>query len=198
MSEIQQHVREDENGIVRRKKRIRYSDALGRRIMDLIEDKMTIKKISEMEGMPSPKSIHRWRHQKPDFHQKMCKSERIRKVNFEDEMIDLTNEDVGEYLINKLGRSPDKNEIVLEMYQRRQRIDTLKFIVSKMYGTKPDEQSSHSYDRVINIVNYESQKTEEQKQLKVIPDLQPAHLKVNSNLTPAQQAQQAQLMPSRT
>ena len=158
----------------------------------MIEDKMTISGICETEGMPNRRSIHRWRHQHPKFNEMMVVSEQIRLTHLVDEMMDMTSEegDIVDYLTHKYSREPSQRELNAENIRRRLRVDTIKFLSAKLYADRSGGQGNITQvDKVINVVNYASIKTEKPKGVSIIPDLQPDYLKHAAMLTPAQQAQ---------
>ncbi len=171
--------------------RVRFSMKLAARICVMIEDKMTISGICETKGMPSRRSIHRWRHQHPKFHEMMVVSEAIRLSNFVDEMMDVTSvqNDIIEYLTEKYFREPTQRELNAESTRRRLRVDTIKFLSATLYADRSASTNVTQVDKVINVVNYASIKTEKPKGVSIIPDLQPDYLKHAAMLTPAQQAQ---------
>lgn len=172
-----------------RKPRVRYSHALSKKITSLIESKMTITKICELPDMPDRRTVHRWRHDYPKFDAQMALSERIRLSFLVDEMIDLTEGGAIDYLVNKLSRKPDKQELYEEITRRRLRVDTIKFLSAKLYGTKNYDVEVNNVDKVVNVVNYQSLKPVEGISVKQVPDLQPQSLKPKSLMTPAQLAQ---------
>lgn len=176
-----------------RKKKIRYSYALTKKILKLVESKMTISKICEIEGMPDRRSVHRWRHEHPDFDRQMMLSEKIRLSFLVDEMIDITNEDVILRLTKQYHREPTKCELYAVTQQLRLRVDTIKFLSAKLYGTRQSDVELTKIDNQINVISYESIKTSKQIQNNYVPDLQPAHLKDTAALTVAQKAQISQL-----
>ena len=173
-----------------RESSIRYSKVLARRVCDLIESKMTITEICKKIEMPDRRTIHRWRHKYPDFDERLIRSERIRLSFLVDEMIELTNEDMLVYLLDKNKRIPTRIEVYAESSRRRLRVDTIKFLSAKLYGTKSYEIEQQHIDKVIQVVNYQSNdRSINENQKKFIPDLQPKELKYTPVLTPAQQAQ---------
>lgn len=174
-----------------RDKMIRFSMKLAAKICMMIGDKMTITGICETKGMPNRRSIHRWRHQHPKFHDMMVVAEAIRLSNFVDEMMDLTSvdDDVIEYLTAKYFREPTQRELNAENIRRRLRVDTIKFLSAKLYADRSNSNNTTQIDKVVNVVNYASIKTDKPKGVSIIPDLQPDYLKHAAMLTPAQQAQ---------
>ena len=174
-----------------RDSQVRFSMKLAAKICVMIEDKMTISGICETKGMPHRRSIHRWRHQHPKFHEMMLVSEAIRLSNFVDEMMDVTSveNDIIEYLTEKYFREPTQRELNAESTRRRLRVDTIKFLSATLYADRSASTNVTQVDKVINVVNYASIKTETPKNGNIIPDLQPAYLKHAAMLTPAQQAQ---------
>lgn len=177
--------------VATRDSQVRFSMKLAAKICVMIEDKMTIAGVSEVNGMPSRRSIHRWRHKHPKFHDMMVVSETIRLNNFVDEMMDLTSVegDIIEYLTGKYYREPTQRELNAEAIRRRLRVDTIKFLSAKLYADRSGSNNVTQVDKVINVVNYASIKTEKPKGVSIIPDLQPDYLKHAAMLTPAQQAQ---------
>lgn len=172
-----------------RKRSIRYSYALTKKILSLVESKMTITKICELPDMPDRRSIHRWRHEHPDFHEKMKRSEDIRLSFLVDEMIDLTDDRATDYLRKIFKKEPTRLEVADENIRRRLRVDTIKFLSAKLYGTKNYDVEVNNGDSVVNVLNYQPKTPDQELPTKIIADLQPAHLKKPMNLTPAQKAQ---------
>lgn len=178
------------------KKRVRYSHAIAKKILLLIESKKTIARICEMPNMPEKRSIWRWRQEHEDFNEAFRRSEDIRLSGLVDEMIDLTEEDVIKYLKDK-GTVPDKGAVFAETQRRRLRVDTIKFLAARLYGTHSREPEETKVSTVVNVVNYKPETEVKEVGLapKKVIDLQPAHLKSRTILTVAQQAQVDSLKP---
>ena len=179
-----------------RKKKIRYSYAISKKICELIESKMTLTKICELPDMPDRRSVHRWRHEHQEFDIKFRTSESIRLSFLVDEMIDITdvhNNTSFQTLENKLRREPTKPEVNSYNQQLRLRVDTIKFLSANLYGPKKADIDLTVNDKVINVVSYDPPKSVETANK--LPDLQPAYLKNASFLTLAQQAQVDLLKP---
>ncbi len=176
------------------KKRVRFSNAIAKKILLNIEAKMTITKVCELPDMPDRRSIHRWRHQYPEFDINFKRSEAIRLSFLVDEMIELSDMDVINYLTKRDNEQPDKTKIWAETSRIRLRVDVIKFLSANLYGAKRHDNQSSRPDNVVNVVNYTpaAQGITNKPATKHVQDLQPSHLKNYVMLTPAQQAQQTQ------
>ena len=171
-----------------RKRKIRYSYKLTKQIVKMIEAKMTLTKICEIEGMPDRSSVHRWRHEHPEFNEQLNIAEDIRLSAFVDEMIDLADYRAYDVLYKKLECEPSKAHVVSEMHRIRLKVDIIKFLAAKLYSHKTPAVDLTKIESVIKVVSYASEKTEEQKVKMIIPDRQPEHLK-HAVFTPTQQLQ---------
>lgn len=169
----------------------KYTHALSKKILLLIEDKHTVTDIGKLEGMPNRRTIHRWRNSFPDFNDRFLISEQIRTSFFRDEILELTRFNVYDALKKKYSGIPDyepnKNELLAENQRIRNRIDGLKFLTARFEGVKNSNAQISAASNVVNVISYSDNK-DGGDTINVIPDLQPDNLKNFDDMSAADKA----------
>lgn len=169
----------------------KYTHALSKKILLLIEDKHTVTDIGNLEGMPNRRTIHRWRNSFPDFNDRFLISEQIRASFFRDEIDELTRVNAYDRLKQKYSwidnYEPNKNELLSENQRIRMRIDGLKFLTARFEGVKNSNAQISAASSTVNVVSYTGN-IQEGQTLSDMPDLQPDNLKNFDNMTAADKA----------
>lgn len=65
-----------------------YSDALARKICDLIEEGYSERQIAEMPGMPSRETLRKWKEENRDFLDRSVRAREASAERFDDERIE--------------------------------------------------------------------------------------------------------------
>lgn len=169
----------------------KYTHALSKKILLLIEDKHTVTDIGNLEGMPNRRTIHRWRNSFPDFNERFIISEQIRASFFRDEIDELTRVNAYDRLKQKYSwisdYEPNKNELLSENQRIRMRIDGLKFLTARFEGVKNSNSKISDSMSNVNVLSYKND-TQEHESIEHMPDLQPKNLKNFDNMSAADKA----------
>lgn len=132
------------------KKYIKFSKELGNFICENIEKGMTLTEICHKfkDKVPPHNTIMKWRREKDDFKEQYTTACESRMYKWVDEMYDLADAPPPEH--------EDKIKINAELQSRRLKIDTMKFLASKLapklFGDKV--QVENVGEPIIQIMNY--------------------------------------------
>ena len=132
-----------------------YSKDLADQICSLLSEGKSLRKICEMEGMPAKGSVFRWIAQDPAFRDQYAKSREMQMEAMAEEILDIADDGTNDFGF-KEGDDADgagaKPVFLSEHFQRsRLRVDTRKWIMSKMAPKKYSDSMRHEGEVTLSI-----------------------------------------------
>lgn len=111
-----------------------YTEELGDRICELVENGTPLSRVCKMEGFPSAAVVYYWLRKIPEFEAKYSISKRVQLEGLADEMLEIADD-----------TSEDRGNSV-KVNRDRVKIDTRKFLLERLlpdkYGNKTRNEIS--------------------------------------------------------
>jgi hypothetical protein len=129
-----------------------YSDELALKICEMIANGESMRHITMLEGMPDKRTILRWLDEKVDFRTHYAHARERQADHFLEEIRDIANDGRNDWeRIESERTGQDRIVLNAEAVQRsRLRVDTLKWVMSKLAPKKYGDKIEHE----VSVTNY--------------------------------------------
>ena len=112
------------------RKYLLYSPELGARVCELMIEGVSLRKISEMSGMPSRRAIFNWLKDNDEFRERYEVARLMQVEYWAHEIIEIADEISGDIIINEHGERVVDYE---NINRARLKIDARKWLMSKLH-----------------------------------------------------------------
>jgi hypothetical protein len=120
-----------------RRKYLAYNSEAADRVCELLIEGLSLRKICEMEGMPSRRAIFYWLEKNEEFRQRYELARGLQAEAMSHELLEIADDSSKDFIITEDGREVVNHEAI---NRSRLRVDTRKFLMSKLlprkYGDK--------------------------------------------------------------
>ena len=112
----------------------------------------SMRAICRDHDMPARGTVYRWLSENPEFHDRYARAQELRVEVMADEMLEISDDGTTDY-VTKVGRNGHEYEAVdQEHIQRsRLRVDTRKFLMSKLMPSKYGERVAFDHTGQITV-----------------------------------------------
>ena len=107
-----------------------YSSELADRVIERMVEGDSLRKICEIDGMPSRRSIFYWLKDNEDFHQRYEIARLMQVEYWAHEIIEIADNTSGDFIINEHGERVVDHE---NINRARLKIDARKWLMSKLH-----------------------------------------------------------------
>jgi hypothetical protein len=108
----------------------RYSPELADRVIEHLVEGDSLRKICEMDGMPSRRSVFYWLKDNEDFRQRYEIARLMQIEYWAHEIIEIADDTSGDFIINERGERVVDHE---HINRARLRVDARKWLMSKLH-----------------------------------------------------------------
>ena len=112
------------------RKYLLYSPELGARVCELMIEGVSLRKISEMSGMPSRRAIFNWLKDNDEFRERYEVARLMQVEYWAHEIIEIADDTSGDFIINEDGERVVDHE---NINRARLKIDARKWLMSKLH-----------------------------------------------------------------
>ena len=112
------------------RKYLAYSPELAGRVCELMIEGVSLRKICEMSGMPSRRSIFCWLQSNGEFREKYEIARLMQVEYWAHEIIEIADDTSGDFVINERGERAVDHE---NINRARLRVDARKWLMSKLH-----------------------------------------------------------------
>lgn len=112
------------------RKYLLYSPELGARVCELMIEGVSLRKISEMSGMPSRRAIFNWLKDNDEFRERYEVARLMQVEYWAHEIIEIADDISGDFIINEHGERVVDHE---NINRARLKIDARKWLMSKLH-----------------------------------------------------------------
>jgi len=112
------------------RKYLAYSPELAGRVCELMIEGVSLRKICEMAGMPSRRSIFYWLQNNGEFRERYEIARLMQVEYWAHEIIEIADDASGDFVINERGDRVMDNEAI---NRARLRVDARKWLMSKLH-----------------------------------------------------------------
>lgn len=112
------------------RKYLLYSPELGARVCELMIEGVSLRKISEMSGMPSRRAIFNWLKDNDEFRERYEVARLMQVEYWAHEIIEIADDTSGDFVINEHGERVVDHE---NINRARLKIDARKWLMSKLH-----------------------------------------------------------------
>lgn len=126
----------------RRGRHSTYNETIATKICTLVSEGLSVRKVCEMEGMPSRYTVYKWISQYDDFANRYARAKTLGSEALADEILEIADDGTNDWM-----EKHDKNgehigwQLNGEHVQRsRLRVDTRKWLLAKLQPTKYGER----------------------------------------------------------
>ena len=110
-----------------------YSPELADRVCELMIEGLSLRKICEVEGMPSRQSIFNWLEKNEQFRQRYEIARAMQVEFWAHEIIEIADDTSGDFIINEHGERVFDHENV---QRAKLKIDARKWLMSKLHPAR--------------------------------------------------------------
>lgn len=137
---------------------IEYSPEIGDRICAEMVSGKSLNTVVQMEGMPSKRAVMYWLRQHPEFEKIYRIAQQERAEGYIEEIIEISDDGSNDWMSNNDPDNPGYKLNGENCQRSRLRVDSRKWIVSKMmprlYGDKVEHTGPEGGPLQVNIVRF--------------------------------------------
>ena len=131
-----------------------YTDEIANEICSRLVDGKSLKKICEMEDMPSKSTVFKWLSENESFSDKYARAREAQADTLADEIIDIADDGENDTYEDDEGNVRTNQDVIA---RSRLRVDARKWIASKLkpkkYGDKLTQELTGKDGKDLSIVN---------------------------------------------